>query len=160
MTTNAQVAQRIGVRAGSSMLLTPLEGRARAAILRGRKFYILAGSARVPARRGFIQGTSIAGLVAGFGIDLLAEVDDEKTAIIIPTAGATIGLLVAGYSFRAPGTVEQNRRGLPGGALLQLGAAPGFDIPLPIPSSVLGRGRDGALVRKPAIRFDLLRVSF
>ncbi len=118
---------------------------------------------KVPWTSGQVRLISIAGfagLVAGFGIDLLAEVDDEKTAIIIPTAGATIGLLVAGYSFRGPGTVEQNSRGLPGGALLQLGAAPGFDIPLPIPSSVLGRGRDGALVRKPAIRFDLLRVSF
>jgi len=40
-----------------------------------------------------VSVAGLAGAVAGLGVDLLVNVDDEKTAVAIPTIGATLGLI-------------------------------------------------------------------
>jgi hypothetical protein len=53
--------------------------------------------------------SGIAGSLVGLGIDLIGDVDDEKTAVAIPTLGATVGL-VAGTVLTARREVGPPRR--------------------------------------------------
>ena len=56
-----------------------------------RSWKMGAGRARI------ISAAGLAGGVAGLGLDLLMNVDDEETAVLIPTLTSTIGLIAGGF---------------------------------------------------------------
>jgi len=105
--------------------------------------------------------SGIAGGLVGLGIDLIANVDDEKTAVAIPTLGAAVGL--------AAGIVLTTGRDAGGGgapvppddrALFQLGRDPGFGVPLPEPRALPALAPDGRVGRQPALGFRVAELRF
>jgi len=85
-----------------------------------------------------VSVAGLAGAVVGLGIDLLLTVDSEKTAVAIPTVGATIGLIGGAMITRNddPGpTVDEDVRGIQS-ALLQLGGGAGLGLGVPLPTPV------------------------
>lgn len=132
---------------------------------------ILAAAA-IPAARawqptvGQVRLTSIAGVagaIAGLGVDLLLEVDDDDTAILFPTIGATAGLIAGALMTRL--TAKEPR--LPSDAtesldlaLLNLndGVRVALPTPLPVPVPVLTG--DGRVRYRPGVRISLLDARF
>jgi hypothetical protein len=105
--------------------------------------------------------SGVAGGLMGGGIDLLADVNDAKTAVLIPTIGSAIGLCL--------GTVLTSRRSVaePAGftdptrsSLLQLGHDPGIGLPLPEPRLLPSLTREGRIGWRPALGFRLAEVHF
>jgi hypothetical protein len=105
--------------------------------------------------------SGIAGGLVGIGIDLIAEVDDDKTAFGIPTLGAAVGL-ATGIALTARRELSRAGELAPadGGALLHLGRDPGFGIPLPEPRALPALKPDGQLGRQPALGFRLAEFRF
>lgn len=105
--------------------------------------------------------SGIAGGLVGVGIDLIAEVDDEKAAFGIPTLGAAVGL-AAGIALTARRDVSRVEALGPanGGALIQLGRDPGIGIPLPEPRALPVLKPDGQLGRRPALGFRVAEFRF
>jgi hypothetical protein len=110
---------------------------------------------------------SIAGVIgglAGAGIDLLVQPENESVAIGIPLATSIIGL-ATGIGLTRDYDTRMRPGGAPGdagdtGALfavrdggLRLG------LPLPLPAMERVRGRRGTMVR-PTARLMLLRATF
>lgn len=103
--------------------------------------------------------SGLAGGLIGLGVDLLADVDDEKTAVLIPTIGSVVGLGV--------GTALTARRDLPplplpseGRALLNFGRDAGLGTPMPEPRALPALERDGTLGRRAALGFRIAEVRF
>jgi hypothetical protein len=104
--------------------------------------------------------SGVAGGLLGFGIDLLADVADEKTAVLIPTMGATAGLVV-GAALTAPRSTRGSESALPPpGALLRLGHDPGLGLPLPEPRALPTLTPEGRVGRRAAIGFRIAEVRF
>lgn len=110
-------------------------------------------------RARLISVTGIAGLVAGLGLDLLINVDDEKAAIAIPMATSFAGLALGVTWTRNDGARDQD---IPGGnALLQVrdGRA-SVGVPTPLPAA-LPVSFDGSRVRRePGVKLTLLQATF
>jgi len=105
--------------------------------------------------------SGIAGGLVGLGIDLIAEVDDEKAAFGIPTLGAAVGL-ATGIALTARRDVSRAETPVPaeGGALLQLGRDPGIGVPLPEARVLPAIKPDGRLGHRPALGFRIAEFRF
>jgi len=104
----------------------------------------------------------LAGAVAGLGLDLLLTVDSEKTAVAIPTIGATIGLIGGAIITRHddPGPIpEEDVRGLQS-ALLQVDGGWGLGIPAPIPVRRSRLLPDGSTEWGPGVEVKLFDFVF
>jgi hypothetical protein len=92
----------------------------------------------------------IAGGLAGLGIDLIAEVDDDKTGVAIPLVGSAIGLAIG-----AAAMVGREQSSSPSGggegasALFHFGDGAGFGTPIPVPVSYPALQRDGSIGQRP-----------
>lgn len=130
----------------------------------GGNLGLLAGAFGAPAL-GWTTGQAwtvhlagVAGIVAGFGLDLLMSIEDERGILALPAITSGLALAVAGVSVR-PG----NSRGSSGGALQMsmVDIADGdisLGIPAPMPTLTpvwSGAGRRLA----PGARISLLRVG-
>lgn len=105
--------------------------------------------------------TGVAGLIAGLGLDLLFEVDDEKAVFAIPMATSAIGL---GLGVHWTRDYDAKRRDLgerASGALFAVrDGGVGLAVPMPTPTW-LPTGYDGQRVRRePGVRLRLLEASF
>lgn len=105
--------------------------------------------------------SGVAGALVGLGIDLIAEFEDEKIAVLVPTLGSAVGL--------GTGIVLTRRRDVPplpalgpadGRALFHLGREAGLGTPVPEPRALPALKPDGTLGRQPALGFRLLEVRF
>jgi len=105
--------------------------------------------------------SGIAGGLVGVGIDLLADVDDDKALVLIPTLGSAVGIGV--------GAALTVRRSVPSaassavpetGALIQLGREAGLGLPLPEARVLPALKPDGTIGRRPAVGFRLAEVRF
>lgn len=105
--------------------------------------------------------SGIAGSLVGLGIDLIGNVEDTKTAVAIPTLGATVGL-VAGTVLTAHRGVGRIEAAAPmnGGALLQLGRDAGIGIPLPEARVLPTLTPEGRVGLRPAMGFRLAELRF
>ena len=105
-----------------------------------------------------ITAGGMAGLVAGFGIDLLGGVDDEGASLIAPIIGSAVGL---GLGWK----LAQEKRDvqLEGelGTLIRLehGHA-GLGLPLPAPNIVPILTPEGRIIHKMGARFALFSAKF
>jgi len=110
----------------------------------------LAGS-RVPLSRGRTRLISLGGVIGGFaglGAALIAEVDDEQSAIALPLVGRIAGLIAGGVLTRGDDLeadpYETGASGLGAGALVNwTGDAWSLSTPLPTPVWDLAAGAHG-----------------
>ena len=108
-----------------------------------------------------ISIAGLAGLIAGFGVDLLSEVDTGEGAMLPPTIGATLGLVVAAASTRGPRRSGARDDSPPSsGALLNLSGGLRFDVPFPQPATLPTLTRDGHMKLTPVVRFEIFRARF
>jgi hypothetical protein len=138
------------------LTLTLLAGDAGvlAASLIAPKVDISVGRARL------ISVTGLAGALAGLGLDLLMDVQDDKAAIAIPMAAsfAGLGLGVAWTKKYDTRTSDE----IPGASgLLNLnGGRVGLGVPAPLPAA-LPTGFDGQRVRRElGVKVSLLHATF
>ncbi|HEX9887759.1 MAG TPA: hypothetical protein VGA70_14775 [Longimicrobiales bacterium] len=121
------------------------------------------GGSRMEMSRGRARLVSAAGLiggVAGLGLDLLMQPDDEKVAIGIPLIGSVVGLGLGLASTRNHDMRRGGSADLGDLALLNVrDGRVGLGTPMPFPTLVEGVGRRGA-AWKPALGVTLLRASF
>lgn len=105
-----------------------------------------------------ISVAGLAGFVAGIGIDLIGEIENEA-AVIAPTAGATLGLVVMAATTN-PARPRTTGSGASGGALLNLGSSTYLGMPLPMPRTQQLLDSDGRVRTVPAAALTLVRVTF
>jgi hypothetical protein len=109
-------------------------------------------------RAWLISASGVAGLVAGFGLDLLGNVDSAQEAVLIPAATSLMGLAAGALMTR---NMDVDRFGSVGmndsGALLHLeNSRPRIGLPLPIPTAhQAGPGKT-----RMGIRIPLFTSSF
>ena len=139
------------------LTLTLLAGDAGvlAAALIAPKLDLSVGRARL------ISVTGLAGAIAGMGLDLLMDVQDDKTAIAVPMASSLLGLGMGvawtkHYDTRASDEIPGSN------ALLNLGRGRvGWAVPTPTPAVLtVGLGERGRVRRELGINLSLLRASF
>ncbi|MBI4540040.1 MAG: hypothetical protein HY704_11095 [Gemmatimonadetes bacterium] len=88
-------------------------------------------------RARLISIAGVAGLVGGFGLDLILQPESERTAILLPMLGSAAGLAIGAAWSRG-----QDRRGegvpeSPGAALLEIrDGRLRLDLPLPLPAAL------------------------
>jgi hypothetical protein len=138
-------------------------------------FLLLGGNAfalaAIPAARawqptgGQVRLTSIAGLaggVAGLGIDLIMQTEDDDVAILVPTLGVTAGLLAGAISTRLTTGERDLARAGPDAvdlALLNVRDGVRLSLPAPIPTA-LPAIANGRLTVRPGVRLTLLDAHF
>ena len=107
----------------------------------------------------------VIGGLAGLGLDLLVQPDDERVAVGIPLAGSVVGLAVGAgstsdYDAPVPGGGSGPGYGAMSGALLNL-ADGGWSVAAPIPTPrVVDLALPGATVRKATLGIPLFRARF
>ena len=125
--------------------------------------------AAIPAARAWRPSVSkvrlvsiagVAGGVAGLGLDLLFNVDDDKAAVAIPTAGATIGLVAGALMFRDGDDRSEGSDAGFQGSLLSLGDRPRWGIPMPMPTRIRMDAPGGRTEWRPGVRLMLVNGSF
>lgn len=106
---------------------------------------------------------SIAGVVgglAGAGLDLIIQPEDEKAAIAVPLAGSVIGLALGIAGTRGGGQSTASNFERASGALFGVSnGALRVDAPVPAPTMVPADGPRGPRWR-PALRVELFKASF
>jgi len=137
-------------------------------VLLGGDLGLVAGALAAPrdvssSRVRVTTAVGIAGMVAGWGLDLLVQPDDEDVALAIPTIGAAAGLL-AGWRLTRKLDDTANP-GNPGGAgqtaLLDLGRGGArLGVPAPVPMRQAVGIRGPRTVYRPAVGIPLVRASF
>jgi hypothetical protein len=144
-------------------------------IMAGGDIGMLAAAAMAPegitaGRAWLTSAMGIAGMVAGFGVDLIIGADNEELILGIPMATSAVGLILGARSARAMaqrgadngGGAGQGARpaALPS-ALLDIGAG-GFRVGAPAPVPIMQRvGERGPRpILRPALTVPLLHVAF
>ena len=134
------------------------------ASLVGGNIGLLAGAFGAPAlnwttgQAWSVHLAGVAGLVAGFGLDLLGSVDDTKGALVIPGITSALGLAIAAA------TIRDRDPSPPIGASLQMslidlqGGRLSLGIPTPVPTAIpVWRG--GKRVFAAGARFTLVNLQ-
>ncbi len=107
-----------------------------------------------------ITAAGLAGGLAGLGIDLLIEVDDDQTAVGIPLLGTTVGLIAAGVLISRPSPDRTDGPGDFSTALLTIGQHPQFDMPMPLPTAIPALTLDGRIRQRPGVQVRLFEAHF
>lgn len=107
-----------------------------------------------------ISAIGLAGGVAGLGVDLIALPDDDTTAILIPTVGATLGL-VLGAALTANTKWEDEAALEPwSDSLLSFNRGAEFGFPLPRPGAVTILDDKVQRKRVPSFEVRLVQAGF
>jgi hypothetical protein len=113
--------------------------------------------------RGQVRLASVAGLaggVAGLGIDLIVQPDDTETAVAIPTATATIGLIVGALTVRGKGRPDGRSSPDFQQAFLNVGDDVTVGFPLPFASALPSLDEHGRRRLRPALSVNLVSARF
>jgi len=107
-----------------------------------------------------VTAGGIAGMVAGFGIDIIARADDDKTVLGIPGMTSLAGLAAAAALTRNYDRTRTARAGDgPTGTLLAVrGGRLRLDIPVPAPTLVPHQRSDGTRDWRPGVRITLASI--
>lgn len=111
-----------------------------------------------PSRVRLMTAAGLAGGLAGFGIDLLADVDDDRTALGVAAGTSALGLLLG-----AALTHDRDDLDQPSGdvtALVSVRDRVSLALPLPVPGAVRLSDRIGRTRLRPAARFTLFSATF
>ncbi len=108
-----------------------------------------------------ITAAGLAGGLAGLGIDLIAQPDDERVGLAIAAAGSAAGLLTGALATRKQRDLDtQEAAGGGANALAQWNNGLRFALPLPEPATFQIEGRDGRLHTVRAARLRLFDARF
>jgi len=155
--------------AGGFAALLDMDGEDEALtmVLLGGNAGLLAAAAAGPklnmsaARARLISVTGVAGLVAGLGLDLLFEVDDDKAAIAIPMATSAIGLGLGASWTSDYDSRNRDGAGAAAGALLNVrNGRVGFGVPTPLPTVLPVGYEAGRMKRELGLNVPLLKANF
>ena len=113
------------------------------------------------SRARLVSISGVLGGIAGAGLDLIVQPDDEKVTIGIPLAGSVLGL---GVGILATRNDDPTRLGAldddGAGALLRLdGGRLALGMPVPVPTLIPSDGPAGTRWR-PALGLEVFRASF
>ena len=113
------------------------------------------------SRARLVSIAGVLGGIAGGGLDLLLQPDDEKVAVAIPLAGSLLGLGIGIAATRGDGGSRfGSLHGAPGDAILALSDGRlGLGTPLPTPTLLPAYGPDGTRW-KPALRLQVFHATF
>ena len=144
-------------------------------VLAGGDIGMLAAAAMAPegitaGRAWLISAMGIAGMAAGWGVDLIIQPDNTELLLGIPMATSAVGLILGTRSARAMaqrgpdnggGAGQGARSAAPPTALLDIGAS-GFRVGVPAPVPIMQRvGERGPRpILRPALTVPLLHVAF
>ena len=112
--------------------------------------------------RGRARMVSIAGVLgglAGVGLDLVAQPDDEKVAIALPLAGSVLGLVLGAAATRDSAVPRALEAAADGSLLRYEDGRLGVGLPTPLPTLV-PTDRPGSSGWAPALAFEVFRASF
>jgi hypothetical protein len=138
------------------------DGALGATLVGGNALMLLA----IPAARSWrptssrvrlITAAGVAGGIAGFGIDLLVDADDDAAVFGIPLATSAVGLIAGALATRNVRDADDGPAA--GLALLTLRDGAQVRLPLPIPALLPG-DVGGRLRLRPGLRFMLLDADF
>ncbi len=112
------------------------------------------------SRARLISISGVLGGLAGAGVDLLVQPDDEKVAIGIPLAGSVLGLVIGAAVTRGDVTTAEGPGAPAGGALVTVDDGRfTFGVPTPVPTLIpVSHGRRPSW--QTALSFELLRAAF
>ena len=113
-----------------------------------------------PGRVRLITAAGLAGGLAGVGIDLLIEVDDEQAAIAVPLLGSTVGLIAAGVMTSRSTSDRSDDAADFSTALLTIGERPRIDMPMPLPTAIPILTLDGRIRQRPGVQVRLFEAHF
>ena len=143
-------------RNGSHLLLGG-DALGLAAILAARAWQPTSGQVRLTSIAG------VAGAIVGLGVDLLVHVDDDDTAVLIPTIGATAGLIAGAASTgltRGRPHISQPEPSSSDMALLNVHNGVRMALPTPLPTAIPAIGERGRLQYRPGVRLTLFDAHF
>lgn len=135
-------------------------------VLTGGNVGLIAGAVGLPrhdlssGQVSLISALGIAGVLAGFGLDLLFEVDNDQTAIAIPLVTSTIGL---GLGWRAAMDDDElpTESGRVGTSLFDLtGGQLSMSLPVPHPRITRAVDSNGRTRPRPGIGIPIISASF
>jgi len=139
-------------------------------VLAGADIAMLAAAAVAPrditaGQVWLISATGIAGMLAGWGIDLIVNPDGDDVILGIPMVTSAIGLMLGAKSARAEGrrggeTPGASAVALPGALLDRTGSRLRVGMPLPAPTLVPVGERGPRRLYRPALSVPLFRASF
>lgn len=108
-----------------------------------------------------ISAAGLAGGIAGLGMDLLVQPESDRVALLIPTLGATAGLIAGTLLSTDPTTaLGSYDRGPIQTSVVALGEKTRFGIPLPTLASVEARDSRGRSSRKIGLQLNLISGNF
>jgi hypothetical protein len=107
-----------------------------------------------------ITAGGLLGLVAGFGADLLFQIDDDKGIILLPTIGSAAGLVAGALLGKDQPSALGSYDGGIRTSVIALGEETTFGIPLPMPAAIRVEDASGRRSTKLGLRLNLLSGSF
>ncbi|MDH3291132.1 MAG: hypothetical protein OEO20_04035 [Gemmatimonadota bacterium] len=114
-----------------------------------------------PSQVRITSAAGLAGGIAGLGLDLLFDVNDNQAAVAIPTAGATLGLGLGATLLSPRRSIERREASaIPRLALVTLDRGMMLDLPVPLPTAVPQLSRDGRIHLTPAVQVRLFEAHF
>jgi hypothetical protein len=113
-----------------------------------------------PGQVRLITAAGLAGGLAGVGLDLLLEVDDDQTAIAIPLVGTTVGLLGGALMGSRRSAAAADAASDFGTALVSLDGRLSVDLPWPLPTAIPSLLPDGRIRSQPGIQVKLFNARF
>jgi hypothetical protein len=113
-----------------------------------------------PGQVRLVTAAGLAGGLMGGGLDLLLEVDDEKTAVAIPLVGTTVGIVAGMVLVSGGGRAAGERNANVRSALLNVDRGASIGLPTPLPTAIPALARDGHIRRRPGASIVILHASF
>jgi hypothetical protein len=109
-----------------------------------------------------VRLVSLSGLVggiAGAGVDLIVQPDDEKVGVLIPLTTSVLGLMLGSHATRDYDRTHRSGAQREGNALIERdGSGWRVSSPVPVPSLIRHDDRRGSV--EPALSFHLLSARF
>jgi len=112
-----------------------------------------------PSRVRLATAAGIAGGLAGLGIDLLANIEDDQAAFAVAAAGSAIGLLAGAWMGRGRTDEPQGEEATLALLTVRDGSGVRFRAPVPVPAALPVEER-GKRSLRPGLRVLLLDAVF
>ena len=127
-----------------------------ASALATRSWKMGAGRARI------ISAAGLAGGVAGLGLDLLMDVEDEETAVLIPTITSALGLIAGSFMTQQfdSGTPSANERGAGPGLVNVHSGQWSIGMPAPQLTSMVRPSRRSGSASSIGVKVSLFSAKF